>query len=97
MSLFELLKHFRDRFEPVATVVIPGLVITLLFLLPFLDRRADREPGRRPLVISSFVFVFAGIAFLTVLGFRARRGRHRRRTRRLRAGRRVPRDSGAGP
>ena len=71
MSLFELLKHFPGPLEPVATVVIPGLVITLLFLLPFLDRRADREPARRPLVISSFVFVFAGIAFLTVLGFRS--------------------------
>ena len=71
MSLFELLKHFPGPLEPVATVVIPGLVITLLFLLPFLDRRADREPGRRPVVISSFVFVLAGITFLTVLGFRS--------------------------
>jgi hypothetical protein len=55
----------------VATVIIPGIVITLLFLLPFLDRRPDRAPASRPLVIASFMFVFSGIAFLTVLGFRS--------------------------
>ena len=71
MSLFELLKHFPGPFEPVATVIIPGIVVALLFLLPFLDRRPDRAPASRPLVIASFMFVFAGIAFLTVLGFRS--------------------------
>jgi ubiquinol-cytochrome c reductase cytochrome b subunit len=71
MSLFELLKHFPGRLEPVATVVIPGLVITLLFLLPLLDRRPDREPARRPLVIGSFIVVFTGITLLTILGFRS--------------------------
>jgi ubiquinol-cytochrome c reductase cytochrome b subunit len=71
MSLFELLKHFPGPLEPVATMVIPGIVVVLLFLLPFLDRRPDREPTRRPLVIGSFVFVGAGIALLTYLGFRS--------------------------
>ena len=70
MSLFELLKHFPGRWEPVATMVIPGLVITLLFLLPFLDRRPDRNPAKRLIVIASFVFVFAAIGALTYQGFR---------------------------
>jgi len=69
MSLFELLKHFPGRLEPVATMVIPGIVITALFLLPFLDRRAEREPGKRLIVISSFVFVFTVIGVLTYQGF----------------------------
>jgi ubiquinol-cytochrome c reductase cytochrome b subunit len=71
MSLFELLKYFPGRFEPVATVVIPGIVITLLLLLPFLDRRSDRLFTRRPLVIASFVLVYLGITLLTILGFRS--------------------------
>ena len=71
MSLFELLKYFPGRLEPVATVIIPALVIGLLILLPFLDRRPDREPRRRPLVIGSFAFVFTGITALTILGFRS--------------------------
>jgi ubiquinol-cytochrome c reductase cytochrome b subunit len=71
MSLFELLKHFPGPLEPVATMVIPGIVIAVLFLLPFLDRRPDREPTRRPLVIGSFMLVGTGIALLTYLGFRS--------------------------
>jgi Cytochrome b(N-terminal)/b6/petB/Cytochrome b(C-terminal)/b6/petD/Photosynthetic reaction centre cytochrome C subunit len=71
MSLFELLKYFPGRFEPVATVVIPGVVITLLLLLPFLDRRPDREPSKRPIVIGTFTFVFVGITLLTILGFQS--------------------------
>jgi len=70
MSLFELLRYFPGRLEPLATVVIPGLVIALLLLLPFLDRRPGREPARRPLVIGSFIVVFTGITLLTILGFR---------------------------
>lgn len=70
MSLFELLKHFPGRLEPVATIIIPGLVVTLLFLLPFLDTRPERAPSRRPVVIGSFIFVFAMMALLTVQGFR---------------------------
>ena len=71
MSLFELLKHFPGRLEPVATMVIPGIAITLLFLLPFLDRRPDREATRRPLVIGCFMFAGIGIALLTYQGFRS--------------------------
>ena len=71
MSLFELLKYFPGRLEPVATVLIPGLVVTLLFLLPFLDRGAERHPAKRPAVIGSFIVVLAAITFLTVVGIRS--------------------------
>ena len=70
MSLFELLKHFPGRLEPVATMVIPGIAIGLLFLLPFLDRRPERAPGKRPIVIGSFALAFIGIGLLTYQGFR---------------------------
>jgi len=70
MSLFELLKHFPGPLEPVATVFIPGLVIGLLFLLPFLDRSPDREASRRPIVIGSFAIVFIAIGLLTYQGIR---------------------------
>src|SRR5258705_2424715 len=69
MSRFELLKHFPGPLEPVATVVIPGLGLALLFLLAFLDRRPYREPGKRLIVIASFVFVFAIIRPLPFHGF----------------------------
>lgn len=71
LSLFELLKYFPGRLEPIATVVIPGLVVALLLLLPFLDRRPERDPARRPAVVGGFLVVLAGITFLTVLGVRS--------------------------
>lgn len=68
LSLFELLKHFPGPLEPLATVVIPGLLVAALLLLPFLDRGPDRHPLKRPLVMGSVMAVGAAIAALTWLG-----------------------------
>ena len=55
--------------EPLATMVIPGLVVALLFFLPFLDARADRHPLKRPLVTGGFGLIGLGIIVLTYLGY----------------------------
>jgi ubiquinol-cytochrome c reductase cytochrome b subunit len=68
MSLFQLLKYFPGRLEPVATVVIPGAVVGGLLALPFLDRGPDREPRKRMAVMATFVVVGVGISTLTYLG-----------------------------
>ena len=70
LSLFQMLKYFPGPLEPVATMVIPGLVVGGLLALPFLDRRPDRHPLKRPLVIASFAIVGAGISMLTYLGMK---------------------------
>jgi ubiquinol-cytochrome c reductase cytochrome b subunit len=70
MSLFQLLKYFPGPLEPIATVVIPGLVVGLLLLLPFLDRGPDRHPAKRPLIMAGFTVVGLGIVSLTYLGLK---------------------------
>jgi ubiquinol-cytochrome c reductase cytochrome b subunit len=70
LSLFQLLKYFPGPLEPVATIVIPGLVVTALLLLPFLDRRPDRHPLKRPLVGAAFVLLGAAVISLTYLGLK---------------------------
>ena len=70
LSLFQLLKYFPGPLEPVATMVIPGLVVALLFLLPFLDRAAERRPVRRRTVMTVFGGGLLGVAVLTSLGLR---------------------------
>ena len=70
LSLFQLLKYFPGKLEPIATIVIPGLVVGGLMALPFLDRRADRHPLKRPLVIAAFALVGAAVVSLTYLGFK---------------------------
>jgi ubiquinol-cytochrome c reductase cytochrome b subunit len=69
LSLFQLLKYFPGPLEPLATMVIPGLVVALLFFLPFLDSRADRHPLKRPLVTGGFGVIGLGIVVLTYLGY----------------------------
>jgi len=70
LSLFQMLKYFPGPLEPVATMVIPGLVVGGLLALPFLDRRPDRHPLKRPIVLASFAIVGAGISTLTYLGLK---------------------------
>ena len=68
LSLFQLLKYFPGPLEPMATIVIPGLVVGLLLFLPFLDRSRHRDPRRRPVVTSAFAMLLAGGVTLTWLG-----------------------------
>ena len=68
LSLFELLKYFPGPLEPVATIVIPGLVVGSLLLLPFLDRSADRRPMKRPLVMAWFAILAVAVISLTYRG-----------------------------
>jgi ubiquinol-cytochrome c reductase cytochrome b subunit len=70
LSLFQLLKYFPGPLEPVATIVIPSLVVAGLLLLPFLDRYRDRHPLKRRLVTAAFAVVGAGIISLTYLGWK---------------------------
>jgi ubiquinol-cytochrome c reductase cytochrome b subunit len=68
LSLFELLKYFPGPLEPIATIVIPGLLVGLLLLLPFLDRSPHRHPLKRPIVTGAFAAAGLAIVALTWLG-----------------------------
>ena len=68
--LFQLLKYFPGRTEPVATILIPGLMVAGLLLLPLLDRRPERRLIKRPAVGAAFVALAIGIASLTYLGLK---------------------------
>jgi ubiquinol-cytochrome c reductase cytochrome b subunit len=70
LSLFQLLKYFPGPLEPLATMVIPGLVVGVLLLLPFIDRRPDRHFLKRPLVTSGFAIIGGSIIVLTYLGYK---------------------------
>jgi ubiquinol-cytochrome c reductase cytochrome b subunit len=70
LSLFELLKYFPGPYEPVATMVIPGLIVGFLLALPFLDRGSERRPfsrGRSAFSIAMLAIV-GGVIALTSIG-----------------------------
>ena len=70
LSLFQLLKYFPGPLEPLATVVIPGIVVGGLLLLPFLDRGPDRHPLKRPFISGAFAALGAAVVMLTYLGLK---------------------------
>ncbi len=70
LSLFQLLKYFPGPLEPIATIVIPGLVVCGLLLLPLLDRGPDRHPVKRPLVGAGVAILGTAIVALTWLGLK---------------------------
>jgi len=68
LGLFELLKYFPGRLEIVGAIIIPGVVMTLLALLPWLDRARTRGLRDRRWLLLAFSAGLAGITTLTVLG-----------------------------
>ncbi|MBI2119217.1 MAG: c-type cytochrome [Elusimicrobia bacterium] len=68
LFLFQALKLFPGNLESVAAVLLPGLGVTFLFLLPFLDRGPERHFLKRPFFTLLGVGTLAGIGYLTYQG-----------------------------
>lgn len=66
MFLFEMLKYFPGKLEWVGTTVIPGLVVLVLFLLPFIDRNPSRHWSKRRFAIGVMIVVVLGMVALTI-------------------------------
>ena len=58
---YQLLKYLDGPLEIVGTIVLPILFFLGLFALPWLDRRRERRPASRPLVMG------AGAGFLLIV------------------------------
>ncbi|HSQ79348.1 MAG TPA: cytochrome b N-terminal domain-containing protein [Candidatus Bathyarchaeia archaeon] len=68
LFLYQALKFFSGPAEVAVALGLP-LVLTLLLLVwPFIDRRPERNPARRPGAMAAYVLVFAVIIALSVIG-----------------------------
>jgi len=68
LFLFQTLKLFTGRWEWIGTLVIPGLGVTVLLLLPFLDRSPERHPRRRPVALALGALAASWLVGMTVWG-----------------------------
>jgi ubiquinol-cytochrome c reductase cytochrome b subunit len=68
LGLFQLLKYFPGRLEIIGALVVPGLVLTFMALLPWIDRGRSREWRSRRAILGVFVAGVAGVLTLTTLG-----------------------------
>ncbi|MBX7223894.1 MAG: cytochrome b N-terminal domain-containing protein [Blastocatellia bacterium] len=62
--LFQTLKYFQGPYAIIGSMVIPGVVMTVLATLPFWDRSPERHPRKRPKVIFG---LFGGLAVIGIL------------------------------
>jgi len=62
--LFEWLKVGHGQAEFLRIVVIPGIIVALFVGLPFLDRRLERRPWRRPAAVGVFSVIFIALVTL---------------------------------
>ena len=74
LFLYETLKFFPGRFEPIGTMGIPLIGILILVLLPFLDRSQERNPVRRPFAMAGGAIWVGAVVALTVIGYRSHPG-----------------------
>ena len=66
LPMFEWLKYWEGPSVVFAVVVIPGLLAMLFFLMPFLDRKLERRPWRRPIPVLAVAFVMLGIIYFGI-------------------------------
>jgi menaquinol-cytochrome c reductase cytochrome b/c subunit len=67
--LFELLRVIKPPWAvPIATIGIPTVLMVVLLLLPFYDRKPERRPERRPIATTVGILAIISIAYLTFLG-----------------------------
>src|SRR3954447_20003998 len=70
MWLFQLLILFHGKWEFGGSLIVPLLLVTLLFALPFLDRRSTKLGVRnRPLPLAVGVTAIVALVYLTAMGF----------------------------
>jgi len=67
LFLFEMLKYFPGQIEWVGTVIIPGIAVTVLFLLPFLDRSPFRYWKKRKWAVGIMSVIVVGMVALTIM------------------------------
>ncbi len=69
LFLYESLKYFHGRLEPVGTVGIPTVLVLILVLLPFIDRNPERNPLKRPIAMLCALILAALVIAISVIGY----------------------------
>lgn len=68
LFLYQALKLFPGKLEVVGTVGIPLVGVLVLLLVPFIDRRSERNPARRPAAMGLLFVAVAAVVALSFIG-----------------------------
>jgi len=70
IPVFQWLKYWESGLAVIGILVIPSFVALLFVALPFLDRRPERRPWKRPVAVSIYGFIFIGLGALGAISHR---------------------------
>jgi ubiquinol-cytochrome c reductase cytochrome b subunit len=70
LPIFEWLKYWRGPYTIFGIIVIPAITAALLVLVPFIDRRLERRPWRRPIAVGVFMVILAGFIAMGLMSVR---------------------------
>ncbi|HEX8948017.1 MAG TPA: cytochrome b N-terminal domain-containing protein [Dissulfurispiraceae bacterium] len=69
LFMYQALKYFKGPWEPLGAAGVPGLFLLLLVILPFVDRKPERNPLRRPVAMLCLIAYTGAVIALTILGY----------------------------
>jgi ubiquinol-cytochrome c reductase cytochrome b subunit len=70
IPIFQWLKYWPGSLSFIGVVVIPGVIAFFFASLPFLDRRMERRPWKRPVAVGTYTFIFLALFGLGYLSYR---------------------------
>jgi ubiquinol-cytochrome c reductase cytochrome b subunit len=71
IPIFQWLKYWPGSLSFLGVVVLPSIVAFLFASLPFLDRRMERRPWKRPVAVGTYVFILLALFGLGVVSYRS--------------------------
>ncbi len=67
LPIFQWLKYWHGALAVVGILVIPSVIAAFFVGMPFIDRRLERHPWRRPVSVGVFTIVFLSLVGLGLL------------------------------
>jgi quinol-cytochrome oxidoreductase complex cytochrome b subunit len=70
LALYQLVRYFPGNLTFIGAIVIPGAIVIILFLLPFLDRSPETSLKKRPfsaVLAFGLLASFIGLTLLAIL------------------------------
>jgi len=64
LGLFQLIKIIPE----IAGIIVPGIIVLLMVILPFVDRSPERNPLRKPVTTTVALIVVVALVVLTIWG-----------------------------
>jgi ubiquinol-cytochrome c reductase cytochrome b subunit len=71
IPIFQWLKYWPGSLSFLGVVVIPSIVAFFFTSLPFLDRRMERRPWKRPVAVGTYTFIFLALFGLGYTSYRS--------------------------